>query len=109
MPPRYARGRSPPTSPRAEAVGDAKLQKELLKSLFCSSVPSGFRPCGLFGYVLTQLKRLTTTYLKPKTARERQQTRYALIKNQKIKKIKREKNGRKIKKIANYNNINIYN
>ncbi|HXK73853.1 MAG TPA: hypothetical protein PLL08_02960 [Bacteroidales bacterium] len=55
MPPRYARGRSSVPSPRAQAVG-TRRQKELLKSLFCRRVPSGFRPCGLSTCALTQAK-----------------------------------------------------
>ncbi|HRR04212.1 MAG TPA: hypothetical protein P5215_02930 [Bacteroidales bacterium] len=47
-------GRSSVPSPRAQAVG-TRRQKELLKSLFCRRVPSGFRPCGLSTCALTQL------------------------------------------------------
>ncbi|HPY80877.1 MAG TPA: hypothetical protein PK548_03440 [Bacteroidales bacterium] len=47
MPPRYARGRRPVTSPRAEAVGTQGGKKSLQVRFFAALRPHGFRPCGL--------------------------------------------------------------
>ncbi|HRR04736.1 MAG TPA: hypothetical protein P5215_05610, partial [Bacteroidales bacterium] len=44
--------------------GVAKRQKELLKSLFCRRVPSGFRPCGLSTCALTQAKLKVKTIIQ---------------------------------------------
>ncbi|HXK73508.1 MAG TPA: hypothetical protein PLL08_01175 [Bacteroidales bacterium] len=54
MPPRYARGRRTATSTRAGNVGSQSRKKSFCWSLFCGSVPSASRPCGLSASRLTQ-------------------------------------------------------
>ncbi|HQA87335.1 MAG TPA: hypothetical protein PK448_07220 [Bacteroidales bacterium] len=56
MPPRFARGRRTAASTRAGNVGSQSRKKSFLWSLFCGSVPSASRPCGLSASRLTQPK-----------------------------------------------------
>ncbi|HPY80941.1 MAG TPA: hypothetical protein PK548_03770 [Bacteroidales bacterium] len=54
MPPRCARGRRTAASTRAGNVGSQSRKKSFRWSLFCGSVPSVSRPCGLSASRLTQ-------------------------------------------------------
>ncbi|HXK73320.1 MAG TPA: hypothetical protein PLL08_00205 [Bacteroidales bacterium] len=71
MSPRYARGRRTAASTRAGNVGSQSRKKSFRWSLFCGSVPSASRPCGLSASRLTQerdgkraisLKLIATTF-----------------------------------------------
>ncbi|HQA86581.1 MAG TPA: hypothetical protein PK448_03340 [Bacteroidales bacterium] len=57
MPPRFARGRRTAASTRAGNVGSQSRKKSFRWSLFCGSVPSVSRPCGLSASRLTQERR----------------------------------------------------
>ncbi|HXK74313.1 MAG TPA: hypothetical protein PLL08_05315 [Bacteroidales bacterium] len=57
MPPRFARGRRTAASTRAGNVGSQSRKKSFRWSLFCGSVPSASRPCGLSASRLTQERR----------------------------------------------------
>ncbi|HXK74370.1 MAG TPA: hypothetical protein PLL08_05605 [Bacteroidales bacterium] len=54
MPPSLRSGSAYGCKSAGGSRGDAKRQKELLKSLFCRCVPSASRPCGLSASRLTQ-------------------------------------------------------
>ncbi|HOF45821.1 MAG TPA: hypothetical protein PLZ46_03450 [Bacteroidales bacterium] len=58
MPPSLRSGSVSGSKSAGTSRGVARRQKELLKSLFCRRVPSGFHPCGLSTCALTHAKLL---------------------------------------------------